>query len=86
MDMEISKDDTAEIVGSLKRFFREEMETELSELQAKMLLRYFFKELAPIAYNKGVSDSEAFLRARLEDLSSSCFEPPFTYWLKGKKS
>ena len=86
MELELSKEDTAEILGSLKRFFLEEIEFEMTELQSKVLLSYFLKELAPIAYNKGVSDAEAFLRSRLEDLSSSCFEQPLTYWSQGRRS
>jgi uncharacterized protein (DUF2164 family) len=85
MDMDISKEDAAEVIGSLKRFFREEFEIDLSELQSQMALKYFMKEVAPIAYNRGVADAEAFLRSRLEDLSSSCFEQPLTYWSKMKK-
>jgi len=86
MELQLSKEDMAEILGSLKRFFREEVEFEMTELQSKLLLSYFLKELAPIAYNKGVADAEAFLRSRLEDVSSSCFEQPLTYWSKARKS
>ena len=85
MDIELSKEDAAEALGSLKRFFREEIEVDLSELQSQMVLKYFMKELAPFSYNRGVADADAFLRSRLEDLTSSCFEQPLTYWSKMKK-
>jgi hypothetical protein len=43
------------------------------------------KEIAPFVYNKGVSDAEAYFRAKIEDLPATCFEPGLTYWLKKRK-
>ncbi len=85
MDVDLPKEDSAEVIGSIKRFFHEEIEVDLTELQSQLILKYFFKELAPIVYNKGVSDAESFLLLRLEDMKSSCFEQPLTYWSKTKK-
>ncbi len=85
MELELSKDETAQLLGSLRRFFREELETEISELQAKLVWRFFLKEVAPLAYNKGVAEAEAFMRSRVEDLNTSCYEQPFIYWTKNGK-
>jgi uncharacterized protein (DUF2164 family) len=85
MDITLSKEDAAEALGSIKRFFREEIEVELTEIQARVVQKYFFDELAPFAYNKGVSDAEKFMSVRLEDLKSSCCEQTLTYWSKSKK-
>lgn len=85
MAIELTKDEIAAILPSLHKYFRDELELELSEMRAKFLLDYFMKEIAPIAYNKGVSDAEDFVRAKVEDLSGTCFEPGMTYWLKKRK-
>ena len=34
-------------------------------MHAKFLLGYFLKEIAPFAYNKGVSDAESYFRSKL---------------------
>jgi len=85
MAIELSKQEIADIVPSLQKYFREELEQELSEMHAKFLLGYFLKEIAPFAYNKGVSDAESYFRAKIEDLPGTCFEPGLTYWLKKRK-
>jgi len=85
MAIELTKEEIADVIPSLRRYFREELEQEISEMRAKFLLNYFLKEVAPFAYNKGVKDAESYFRGRVEDLSGTCFEPALTYWLKKKK-
>ena len=85
MPIELSKEEVADVIPSLRRYFREELELEISEMRAKFLLNYFLKEIAPFAYNQGVKDAETYFRGRVEDLSGTCFEAALTYWLKKKK-
>lgn len=67
-------------IQSIQRYMADELETELGEMQAGFLLDYFFKELAPFAYNQGVADARDFLLQRMEDLDGTCFEETLTYW------
>jgi len=85
MAIELTKEEVADVIPSLRRYFKEELELEISEMRAKFLLNYFLKDIAPFAYNKGVKDAESYFRGRVEDLSGTCFEPALTYWLKKKK-
>lgn len=85
MPIELSKQEVAEVIPSLRRFFREELEQELSEVRAGFLLSYIMKEIAPFAYNKGVGDAESYFRSKVEELSAVCFEEGLTYWLKKRK-
>jgi uncharacterized protein (DUF2164 family) len=82
MAIELTKEEIEKAVPSLRKFFSDELEIELSEMRAKFLLNYFLKEIGPIAYNKGVKDAESFFRGKVEDLTATCFEDAFTYWLK----
>jgi uncharacterized protein (DUF2164 family) len=84
MSHELDKVQVEAIVPSLQRSFREELDVELSELRAKLLLDYLQQEIAPFAYNRGVQDAERYFRARVEDLPATCFEEGLTYWLKKK--
>jgi uncharacterized protein (DUF2164 family) len=70
----------AEVIGSIRRFFSEKLELELSELQAGFILDYFSAEIAPFACNEGVADAQKFLVRLCEDLPSTCFQKPLTYW------
>jgi uncharacterized protein (DUF2164 family) len=85
MAIELSKTEKADIIYSIQKFFREELETEISEMQAGFLLNYFMKEIAPFAYNNGVKDAESYFRGKVEDLSATCFEDGLTYWVKKRK-
>ena len=85
MALEITKQETEEIVHSLKKYFSSELDQELSDLNAKFLLDYILKEIAPLAYNLGVKHSEEYFRARLEDLGATVFEPGLTYWQQKRK-
>jgi uncharacterized protein (DUF2164 family) len=85
MALELTKEETAAIIPSLQKYFREEFEQELSEMKARFLLEYFQQEIAPLAYNKGVKDAEQFFRRHTEDLTGLCFEQPLTWWTRKKK-
>jgi len=86
MSLSLSKEQKSEAIGSIRRFFSQKLELELSELQAGFLLDYFSAELAPFAYNEGVADAQMFLLRFCEDLPSTCFREPLTYWDLDDKS
>jgi len=86
MSLPLSKEQKAEITASIRRFFSEKLDSELSEIQAGFLLDYFFKEIAPFAYNQGVADAQKYLLRTGEDLLGTCFQEPLTYWETGTDS
>ena len=83
--MELSKQEIEQIIPSLRKYCKEELEHEISEMRAKFLLDYFMKEIAPFAYNQGVKDAEQYCRAKVEGMSAICFEEGLTYWHKKRK-
>ncbi|MCX6956185.1 MAG: DUF2164 domain-containing protein [Verrucomicrobia bacterium] len=85
MAIALTPQETGETVHSLKKYFAEELDHDLSDLQAKLFLDYLLKEIAPLAYNQGVKQAEVYFRARLEDLPATVFEPGLTYWQKKRK-
>jgi uncharacterized protein (DUF2164 family) len=85
MAIELDQQETAQIVSSLRKYFREELDQDLGEMRTKLLLNYFQQEIAPFAYNQGVKDAEAFFRGKVEDLTATCFEEGLTYWTKKRK-
>ena len=85
MALELTPQEIEQVIPSLQKYFREEFDQELSEMRARFLLEYFQKEIAPLAYNKGVKDAEQYFRAKTEDLTGICYEDPLTYWTRKKK-
>jgi uncharacterized protein (DUF2164 family) len=83
MSLSLSKEQKAEIIASMRRFFIEKLELELTEVQARFLLDYFAHEIAPVAYNRGVEDAQKYLIRLAEDLPGTCFQEPLRYWEEG---
>jgi uncharacterized protein (DUF2164 family) len=81
----ISKEQKQEITASLRRYFADNLDRELSEMQAGFLLEYFLTEIAPFAYNKGVEDARRYFFTMTEDLAGACFEEPLTFWKKSAR-
>lgn len=86
MPADLSPEDRNEAIDSLRRFLNEELEVEMSEMQAEFLLGFFLMEIAPFSYNRGVEDAKAFFMAKAEDLGGICFEEPLTHWNNSGKS
>ena len=80
MSLPMSKERKVEVIRSIRRFFAEKLEIELSELQAGFLVDYVFHEMAPFAYNQGVEGAQKHLVQLAEDLPGTCFREPLTYW------
>jgi len=85
MDPCLTNQEKDETLFSLKKFFAEDFDMDLSDLRCRLLLDYILEEIAPFAYNQGVKDAEAFFRQRLEDLPGTCFEHPLSYWQNRRK-
>jgi uncharacterized protein (DUF2164 family) len=60
--------------------FTEQLDEEVGELQARLLLEFVLKEIAPSVYNAAIADAQIYLRDRVADLDGACFEPEFAYW------
>ncbi|MDC0325493.1 DUF2164 domain-containing protein [bacterium] len=85
MKLPLSKEKKTEVIQSIVQFATEELEVDISEMQAGFLLEYFAKEIAPFAYNEGIEDAKRFLLEKAEDLGATCFEEGLTYWQSKEK-
>ena len=76
----LPEDATKLAIGSLQRYFSEELDGELSDLRAQLLLEFIVKEIGPSIYNAGVADAQTYMRDRVADLEGACYAPEFAYW------
>ena len=82
MAIKLNKETEQRLIASIKRYFAENMEDEIGDLKAALLLEFSVKELGPTIYNKAIADAQAHLQDRVRDLDGSCYEPEFGYWKK----
>ena len=83
MAIELSQETKQQLIESIKQYFVENMDEEVGDLKALLLLEFCMKEIGPTIYNQAISDAQTFMRDKVSDLDGSCFEPEFQYW-KGK--
>ena len=85
MTIELSKEDRVQAVASIERYFRENMEEKIGNIAAGGLLGFFLEEVGPSIYNKGVSDAQERLQARVSELDFEVHEDECAFWQKYDK-
>lgn len=85
MTIELTKEDRAQAVASIERYFRENMEEKIGNIAASGLLGFLLEEIGPSIYNKGVADAQERIQARVSDLDFEVHEEEFSYWRKFDK-
>ena len=73
-------------VASMKRYFAEELDQDIGDLKAGLLLDYFLKELGPTVYNCAIADARTFFQERAADLDGVCYRAEFPYWSKQQRA
>jgi uncharacterized protein (DUF2164 family) len=85
MTIELSREERAQAVASIERYFRENMDERIGNIAASGLLGYFLEEIGPSVYNKGVSDAQERMQARVAEIDFEVHEEEFAYWRKFDK-
>ena len=82
MTVELKKEAKKELIASIKRYFAENLDDEIGDLKASLLLEYILAEIGPSIYNQAIDDAQTYLQDRVADLENTCWEAELTYWLK----
>jgi len=78
--MKLEKDTEQYLLASIKRFFGEELEMEIGDLKAALVLDFFVGEMGPSIYNQAIADAQAFFTEKVSDLAGVHNEAEFDYW------
>ena len=49
-----------QLLGSIKRYAAENLDQDIGDLKAGMLLDYVLKEIGPSIYNQAIADAQAY--------------------------
>ena len=71
-----------QLLRSIKRYVAENLDQDIGDLKAGMLLDYFLKEIGPTVYNQAIADAQGYFQARVGDLEGVCSEKEFSYWVQ----
>lgn len=80
MTIELPRETRQHAVQSIERYFQDELDQRIGNIQAAALLNFFLQEIAPCVYNAAVRDVQERLLARVQELDIECQEDEFTYW------
>ncbi len=80
MTIEIEPDTRKRMVASILRYFEQELDEEIGELRAGLLLDFCLLEICPTVYNRAIADAQAWMLGRVEDLEGSLYEPELDFW------
>jgi uncharacterized protein (DUF2164 family) len=78
--MELNRQQRADAIASLKRYFEENLPEPIGDLPAGMLLDYILEEIGPLVYNQAISDAQSRLSSVVADLTGDLYEKPLAYW------
>ncbi len=85
MPIELSKEDRAQAIASIERYFEANCEQGIGNISAGALLGFVLEEIGPSIYNRAVSDAKERMLMRVEDLEYEIREDEFPYWQKFNK-
>lgn len=66
-----TREETADLVAALRAYFRDELDQDLGQLPAEMMLDFIRDRIGPAFYNRGLYDAQAAVAARAEDMAEA---------------
>lgn len=71
--IEFSREERAAITAKLRDYFARELDQELGQLPAEMLLDFIGKEIGGAFYNRGVHDAQQLVQQKAEDIVEALY-------------
>ena len=78
-------DNRKQAIASLQQYFAENMDEEIGELKAGLLVDFVAAELGPTIYNQAIADARTFFEERSADLAGVCYHAEFPLSVKRKR-
>lgn len=85
MTIELNKEARATAVASIERYYLENFDEKIGNIQAGALLNFFLEEIGPSVYNQAVAHVQERLIARVTEVDIECHEDEFGHWPKQRK-
>ena len=80
MAIELPPDTSKRLIASIRRYFADELDQDIGDLKARLVLEYCVQEIGPSIYNQAIADAQAYFGRQVADLENACYQKEFTYW------
>ena len=68
-----SKEEQRDFIPRIKAFVRDELDTEIGDLQASLLMEFFAEKLGHAVYNRAVYDAQALIAAKADEMAEALY-------------
>ncbi|HJU41206.1 MAG TPA: DUF2164 domain-containing protein [Vicinamibacterales bacterium] len=73
----LAEDARKQAIAALQEYFRDNLDDEIGDLKAGLLLDFILTELGPSVYNQALADARAFFEERSNDLAAIYYRDEF---------
>jgi uncharacterized protein (DUF2164 family) len=80
MALSLPPEKLKQLQTSCKRYLVENVDADVGDLKAKLLLDFCLQEVGAVVYNQAIADAQTYFQARVTDLDGVCYQHEFTYW------
>lgn len=71
----LDEDRRARLIESIRGFYLQDLDEEISPFRAEQLLDFFLETIAPQVYNQAVQDARLWMQRKLDDLEGDVHVP-----------
>ncbi len=71
--IKFEKEERAEIVARIQRYFADELDSSIGEIPAELLLNFFSDQIGAFYYNQGLADAKAVLGKVVDDVEERIY-------------
>jgi uncharacterized protein (DUF2164 family) len=72
-EIQFSKEERADISRRIQNYFADELDQEIGNIPAEMLLLFFSKEFGKYYYNQGLRDAQAVLASKIDEFDDAVY-------------
>ncbi|MDH3684618.1 MAG: DUF2164 domain-containing protein [Myxococcales bacterium] len=74
MRIKLSEERRRDLIAAIRGWYDEQLEEDIGDLKARLILDFFVKSLGPQIYNQAVKDAAGFVQDKLIDLEGELYE------------
>lgn len=82
MAIKLKQEVEQRLLVSIQRYCAENLDEDVGELKARLLLDFCVREIGPSVYNQAILDAQAAMQDKIAEIETVCYETEFGYWKK----
>lgn len=68
-----SKEEQRDLIPRIKAFVRDELDQEIGDLQASIMMAFFANTIGHAVYNRAIQDAQALIATKADEMAEALF-------------